>query len=295
MFVCYGSPTQFRVQFSAVDFRPMSEITHANELRGAEFKALTRKKKTWIWTGLLAVVLAAVGFAFHPAAGVAGLVVGVLIGLGIAYAIADHRAEEAFFDGYAKARGLTRTGASLPEVTPLLSKGDKRRTDELFQGPLNDEFEGSLALYTYTEESRDSDGDKTETNYPFTVVMIYLPETIQHIPELMLQRKSGMKALEKFEDAFRRNHERVTLESEAMRDRYEIFVRKDQDAIWVRRLFAPSFIVWLTETPPKKFAVELVGGNLCCYVPKHREDAAGFDEMISVGTAVAKRLRDESA
>ena len=71
----------------------------------------------------------------------------------------------------------------------------------------------------------------------------------------MLQRKSGLKALEKFEDTFRRDHERVTLESEAMRERYEIFVKKEQDAIWVRRLFSPSFIVWLTDTPPKKYAV----------------------------------------
>jgi hypothetical protein len=273
----------------------MSEIKHANELRGAEFKSLTRKKKTWIWTGLLAVVLAAIGFVIHPAAALAGLALGVLAGITIAFWIADHRAAQAFFDAYAKARGLTRTESSLPEATPLLKKGDKRRTDELFTGPLNDEFEGSLALYTYIEESRDSDGNETETQYPFTVVMIDIPECVPHIPELMLQRKSGFKALEKFEDTFRRNHERVTLESEAMRDRYEIFVRKDQDAVWVRRLFAPSFIVWLTETPPQKFAFELVGGNLCCYVPKHREDAAGFDEMIAVSTAVAKRRREESA
>ncbi|HTU15185.1 MAG TPA: hypothetical protein VMF31_08305 [Solirubrobacterales bacterium] len=273
----------------------MSEITHANELRGAEFKSLTRKTKTWVWTGLLAVALAVGGFLVVPVLAVAGLVLGLLIGLGIAFWIADHRAEEAFFDAYAQSRGLTRSDASLPELTPLLRKGDSRRTDELFTGPLNDEFEGSLALYTFTEESRDSDGDKTETHYPFTVVMISIPETARHVPELMLQRKSGLKALEKFEDAFRRNHERVTLESEAMRDRYEIFVRKEQDAVWVRRLFAPSFIVWLTETPPEKFAFELVDGNLCAYVPKHRDDAAGFDEMITVGTAVAKRLRGESA
>jgi len=273
----------------------MSEISHGNELRGAEFKSLTRKKKTWIWIGLLAIVLAVGGFFIHPAAAAAGLILGILIGIGIAFWIADHRAQEAFYDAYAKARGLTRSDADLPPATPLLRKGDERQTDEMFQGPLNDEFDGTLALYTWTDVSRDSDGDRTETNYPFTVVLINVPECVQDIPELMLQRKSGLKALEKFEDTFRRNHERVTLESEAMRDRYEIFVKKEQDAVFVRRLFAPSFIVWLTETPPEKFAFELVEGNLVCYVPKHRDDAAGFDEMISVSTAVAKRLREESA
>lgn len=275
-------------------FIGMSEIKHANELRGAEFKSLTRKTKTWVWTVLLAIALAVGGFFVGPLFAAVGFVAGMIVGLLIAFWIADHRAEEAFFDAYAESRGLTRSDAELPELTPLLRKGDSRKTDELFTGPLNEEFDGSLALYTYTEESRDSDGDKTETNYPFTVVMISIPETVQHIPELMLQRKSGLKALEKFEDAFRGNHERVTLESEAMRDRYEIFVRKDQDAIWVRRLFAPSFIVWLTDTPPEKFAFELVDGNLCAYVPKHRDDVDGFDEIIAVGTAVAKRLRDEA-
>ena len=81
-----------------------------------------------------------------------------------------------------------------------------------------------------------------------------LPETSTHLPELLVQRQSGFKSWEKLEDKFRGNLERVTLESEAMRDRYEIFVQKQQDPIWVRRLFSPSFIVWLTDTPPQKFA-----------------------------------------
>lgn len=273
----------------------MSEISNANELRGAEFKTLTRKPTTWIWIGLEAVVLAVGGFFIGPVFAGAGFVIGIVIGVLITFWVADHRAEEAFFDAYASARGLTRDkNVQLPAITPLLQKGDSRTTNEMFSGPLSKDFVGSLALYTYTVESRDSDGDKTETNYPFTVVMIQVPESVDDLPELMVQRKSGMKALEKFEDAFRGNHERVTLESEAMRDRYEIFVRKDQDPIKVRRFFSPSFIVWLAETPPKKFAFELVSGNLVAYVPKHRDSADGFDEVISVACAVATRLRSEA-
>jgi hypothetical protein len=165
----------------------------------------------------------------------------------------------------------------------------------MFTGPLAEGIEGTLALYTYTEESTDSDGNRQETDYPFTLTLIDLPETVQHLPEMMVQAKSGFKALEKFEDVFRRKHERVTLESEAMRDRYEIFVGKEQDAVWVRRLFSPSFIVWLTDTPPKKFAFELVGGKLCCFVPKHRDSAEGLDEIVTTGCEVARRLREEAA
>ncbi|MGB0121315.1 MAG: hypothetical protein WBP55_10220 [Solirubrobacterales bacterium] len=273
----------------------MSEISNANELRGAEFKALTHKASTWVWIGLLAVALAVVGVFIGPAFAGGGFVAGLVIGVLITLWVADHRAEEAFFDAYAKARGLTREkNVQLPAITPLLQKGDSRKTEEMFSGQLNDDFVGSLALYTYTVESTDSDGDRTETDYPFTVVFIQVPESVNDLPELMVQRKSGLKSLEKFEDAFRLKHERVTLESEAMRDRYEIFVRKDQDAIKVRRLFSPSFIVWLTEIPPKKFAFELVSGNLVAYVPKHRDSIDGFDEIIGVSCAIAARLRSEA-
>ena len=79
-----------------------------------------------------------------------------------------------------------------------------------------------------------------------------------------------------------------------MRDKYEIFMGKEEDAVWVRRVFSPSFIVWLTEAPPEKFAFELENGYLCAYVPKHRDSAEGLDEMTAIGVKVAERLREEA-
>ncbi len=99
------------------------------------------------------------------------------------------------------------------------------------------------------------------------------------MPELYCQRKSGLRALEKFEDVFRRSKERVKLESEALDEKYEIFAGKGQDAVWLRQLFSPTFIVWLTDAAPKKFAFELVDGTLCCYVNGHKEDAAELDPI----------------
>lgn len=274
----------------------MSEITNANQMRGSAFRGLLRK--WWIWaliTGLAIVAAVATAILWIPAGGAPAAIVVILLGLAIVYGYADHLAEEAFFDSYAESRGLTRSKTQIGELTPLLRKGDSRQIEEMFAGQLNDQFEGSLALYKYTVESTDSDGNTTETEYPFTLVMFNLPTTASHLPELLVQRKSGMKALEGFEDKFRGNHERVTLESEAMRDRYEIFVQKQQDAIWVRRLFSPSFIVWLTDQPPKKFAFELVAGTLVAYVPKHRDTADGLDEMIAVSCTVARRLTEEAS
>ena len=272
------------------------EIADANQTRGAAFRALL--KKWWIRVlilGLAAAAGAATAVYWMPAGGAIAAGVVIVIGIVCVFAYADHVAAQAFYDAYAKSRGLIRSSTQVGGLTPLLKKGDRRRVDEMFAGKLNDEFEGSLCLYTYTEVSRDSDGDETTTDYPFTLAMFSLPGTTAHLPELLVQRKSGMKALEGFEDKFRGKHERVTLESEAMRDRYEIFMQKEQDPVWVRRLFSPSFIVWLTETPPRKFAFELVAGTLVCYVPKQRSNAEGLDEMITVGCAVAKRLADEAA
>lgn len=274
----------------------MSAIADANSLRGAKFKELLGKARTWIIIVICSVALAAAGAIIGPAIAGALFVITFLTGIAVTFFVADHQAAQAFYEAYAESRGLTRwTTKSLGGSTPLLRKGDKQRVDVLFEGELSPGIEGQLSLWNFIVESRDSKGNETEVNYPFTIVLVSLPETLQHLRDLRVQRQSGFKALEKFEDSFRRSHERVTLESEAMRDKYEIFMGKEEDAIWVRRFFSPSFIVWLTETPPEKFGFELENGYLCAYVPKHRDSAEGLDEMTAIGVEVAKRLREEAA
>ena len=274
----------------------MAEVAHANALRGAEFRKLAGKPKTWIIIGICSVLMAVAGSLIGPVFAAGFFVVTFLVGIAVTFFIADHRAAQAFYEAYAKARGLTKwTSMSLGGSTPLLRKGDKQRVDVLFEGELAPGVEGQLALWTFIVESRDSKGNKTEVNYPFTLVLFSLPEAIQHLRDLRVQRQSGFKALEKFEDTFRRSHERVTLESEVMRDKYEIFRGKDEDEVWVRRLFSPSFIVWLTDSPPEKFGFELENGWLCAYVPKHRDSAEGLDEMVNIGATVATRIREEVA
>jgi hypothetical protein len=86
----------------------------------------------------------------------------------------------------------------------------------------------------------------------------------------------------------------VTLESEALLDKYEIFATKEQDANRLRQLFSPTFIVWMTETAPDKFAFELVDGTLCCYVSGHKENAAELDAVAAATGAVGARLREEA-
>ena len=267
-----------------------------NSLRGFHFKRLMRKPLTVL---LIVVFTTIVGSAaavlIGPAIGGAAAVGGFAIALLIVFTVADKQAGDAFFAAYAQGHGLTLGGKGpLPRATPLLCKGDDRYAERTLSGQLSPDCGGTLALYTYEEETTDSEGNRQTSYYHYTLGLVEVPECTARVPELYCQRKSGPRALEKFEDVFRTKKARVKLESEALDGKYEIFARQGQDANWLRQLFAPTFIVWLTESAPKKFAFELVDGALCCYVHGHEETAEELDEIAAATGAVAKRLRDEA-
>jgi hypothetical protein len=268
----------------------------ADDLRGFHFRRLLGKTATRILIGAFTLAAGVAGAILAgPAIGGAAAVAVFLLALLIVFAIADSRAEDAFFQAYAQQRGLELGGrAPLPPTTPLLRKGDDRYAERTLSGPMAADTEGILALYTYEEETTDSEGNRETNYYRYTVGLAPVPECVAQVPELYCQRKFGLRALEGFEDVFRGSKERVKLESEVLDERYEIFAGKGQDAIWLRRLFAPTFIVWLTDSAPKKFAFELVDGSLCCYVSGHKKKAEELDEIRAATATVADRLREES-
>lgn len=275
---------------------PAEVVDDANDLRGHHFKLLMGRPLTWLLILSVAVAGGVAGaiFASAPIGGaiLAGLVV---VGILIVFAIADSRAADAFFVAYAKERGLTLGGQqALPAATPLLRKGDRRYANRTLSGEIAPGVQGTVALFTYEEESTDSKGNKHTNYYRYTLGLLDVPESVAHLPELYCQRKFGFRALEKFEDVFRGKKERVSLESEALLDKYEIFATEEQDAVWLRRFFSPTFIVWLTDSAPQKFAFELVGGTLCCYVSGHKEKAADLDTIAAASAAVTTRLREEA-
>jgi hypothetical protein len=269
----------------------------ANDLRGFHFRRLMRKPLTWMLTAVAMVAAGAAGAALvGPLVGLAAAAAVLPISLLIVFAIADSKAEDAFFEAYAQQHGLALAGKGpLPPATPLLRKGDDRYANRSLTGALADGVEGTLALYTYEEETTDSEGNTQTSYYRYTIGLIEVPECAPHVPELFCQQKFGLRSLEKFEDVFRRSKQRVKLESEALDHKYEIFAGKEQDQVWLRRLFSPTFIVWLTDSAPKKFAFELVDGALCCYVHGHKESAAELDVVRGASAAVATRLREEAA
>jgi hypothetical protein len=270
----------------------------ANDLRGFHFRRLMRKPLTvWLLAGFAVAAGVGGGVAVGPAVGLLAAVVVLLVGIGIVFGVADSKAADSFFSVYAQQRGLALGGkTALPAATPLLRKGDDRYADRTLAGTIAPGCDGTVALYTYEEVSYDSKGNRQTSYYHYTLGLVEVPECVAHLPELYCQRKFGLRSLEKFEDVFRgAKKERVKLESEVLDEKYEIFAGSSQDPVWLRRLFAPTFIVWLTEAAPQKFAFELVDGSLCCYVNGHKEDAADLDAIGVATAAVAKRLREESS
>ena len=271
-------------------------VDDANDLRGYYFKQLVRRKVTWILT-LVAMAAAGVALAIFVGAAIGGgaAVAVLILAMIVVFAIADSKSADSFFDLYAAQRGLALGGrAPFPEETPILSKGSDRYAERTFSGEIAEDVQGTLALYTYETESTDSKGNRETQYHRFTVGLVEVPECAEHVPELFCQQKFGLRSLEKFEDVFRRSKERVKLESEVLDKKYEIFAGKGQDANWLRRLFSPTFIVWMTDEAPKKFAFELVDGHLCCYIHGHKSDAEGLDTVAHAAGHVSRRLHEEA-
>ena len=102
-----------------------------------------------------------------------------------------------------------------------------------------------------------------------------MPECAAHVPELFCQQKSGLRSLEKFEDAFRRSKQRVKLESEALDKKYEIFAGKEQDQVWLRRLFSPTYIVWLTDSGAEEVRLRAGRRHALLLRPRPQEERRG--------------------
>ena len=268
----------------------------ADDTRGHHLRALAASPVTIALTaiiaiGTLVVVGTQVGFGIGAAAG-AGV---VLLALLVVWLLASSKAADDFYRAYAAGRGLQRLEgkSDLGPATPLLRKGDERYAEQRFDGALPGGIDGSLCLYTYEEETRDSDGHKQTTYVHFTVVLTELPETAPFVHELFCQRRLGFRFMDSMEDVFRKR-QRVEHESDAVDRRFEIFTGAGDDINRARQILSPTFLVWLESHSPESYAFELVAGSLVCNVKGHKKSASELDLICQASAAVARRLREEA-
>ena len=276
---------------------PVAEIPDdAKDTRGKHLSALLRN--VWVlglsWT-IAIIALIAVGTQAGFGFGAIGAVVVLLIALLVVWLIASSRAASDFYDAYAQGRGLERVSgrSSLPPVTALLRKGDRRYTQELFNGTLPGGLVGALAHYTYEEQSTDSKGNRQTTYFHFTVAVTQLPETAPFLSELALQRRSGFRFLDSAEDVFR-TRQRVEVESELADKKFEIFTGKGDELNRARQVFTPTFVVWLGEEAHEGIAFELTAGALVVNIKGHLKTAHELDAFCDGAAVVARRLLEEA-
>src|SRR5688572_1389327 len=269
----------------------------AKDTRGKHLRSLLRNPWVLGLTWTIAIIsLIAVGTQVGFGYGAIGAGVVLLLALLIVWLIASSRAASDFFNAYAGGRGLTRVSgrSSLPPVTPLLQKGDRRYTQELFNGTLPGGVVGSLALYTYEEHTTDSKGNRQTTYFHFTVAVTQLPETAPFLSELAMQRRFGFRFLDSAEDAFR-SRQRVEVESELADKKFEIFTGKSDELGRARQVFTPTFIVWLGEEAHEGIAFELSAGALVVNQKGHLKTAHELDEFCESAAVVARRVHEEAA
>src|SRR5688572_2940886 len=129
---------------------------------------------------------------------------------------------------------------ALQQLTPLLARGDVRRTEAMVSGRLAEGLEGDLAHYRYTE--RDSDGPDRHSS--FTLVLAAVPEIIAFIPRLSVKPRGGPLGRLSLSvpafggaDTMSSDLSRVSLESQEMSKRFDIAVDEEVGSNWVRQLF----------------------------------------------------------
>jgi len=220
-----------------------------------------------------------------------GLVIGLLILAWVLTNAVDRArrlSRDAFYETYADARELQQLEGQLPGVTPLLSAGDARYAEQVIGGELPGERAGELALYTYEIHRGE---DKPPSLHRFTVVLHSLPGVGKRVSELYCEPRAGAALTDSVRSRLRAL-ERLELESVAFDRRFEIHY--DGDAVWLKRVFAPSFIVWLAGHAPRNFAFELSGDHLCAYVTGHLKSEPQLDVLSATTAAVADRLATEA-
>jgi hypothetical protein len=276
--------------------RERTRPTDAASLSGYHLKELVLS--SWPTLVLIAAVAAAVGWlassgGSNVGVGVAFFLLVAAVGVWFVVRSARSRAADDFFVFYAETHGLElQARRQLPAETPLLRRGDRSYASRSLSGRLAPGIDGLLALFTSEETSTAS---RETVRHDYTLGLAEVFACAEHVPELYCQPRSGPASFERLGDAFRGSRRRVTFESVALDDRFDIFVGEDQDEVWLRRLFSPSFVVWLGEAPPADLSFELVNGTLVTYVPGYREDAGTLDAMAAATGTIAQRLLEESA
>jgi hypothetical protein len=272
---------------------PAIAPANANSTRSAHFRTLLGSSFSIVGGAIAAAIVFTIGAATHNAIVMVGgpILVAVVVVL-IAWFRADSQAEDEFFARFASAHGLNhwKQQYSLPAFTPLLSGGDRRHCEHWMESH-------GRAIGWFTFECRQDNGDKPDTWEPhhFTVATVDIGESgMARFQGIYLRRRRGIFDRLDSDANWLRGHDlkKVELESTAFHERFELWADKDQDEIVLRQLFAPSFVVWLSEHPLEP-GFELRAGELVVFIPGRCGEAGKLDFLLMAAAEISKRIQAE--
>jgi hypothetical protein len=171
---------------------------------------------------------------------------------------------------------------ALEPLTPLLLEGAGAGLAPAARGRLPGGVEGVAGAYSYTRN----------TTFRFNLVLTEVAESRTFAPRLFCVRQ-GRRTRDDVFYGFQARHTRLWTESVALSERYSVATSPIQDENWMRQLFSPTFIDWLTAAPPADFSFELAYGALVCSVEQDDPGVAGLTALSEAAAQVAERIRRE--
>jgi hypothetical protein len=209
---------------------------------------------------------------------------------------------------FAETRNLRfKGGGSLPQHGNLLTRGG--HAENLVEGNLPGEIEGTLAHYTYTYETTDSEGHSETHTRRFTIVVTSVPQSIGFMPTLGFRGpESEMSGI----GSDLGEVEQVDLGDDSRLKKARCYRYKGAGEVWTKRLFSPAFVDWLARSEPD-FGFELADGVLTAGRGGHLTDAGALttlceeaahlngviaaesDESADTGTAAGNAAKDPKA
>jgi len=265
---------------------------NTNSTRRAHFRTLLGSSLAIVGGAVLASAAFVAGAASHSVPVMFGgpAVVAALV-IAIAFYYADQQAENEFFGRFARAHEMNHFEKySLDGFTPLLAGGDRRHCEHWMESH-------GCGIGWYTFETRQDNGDKPDTweSHDFTLATVDLGELgMSRFQGIYLRRRRGIFDRLDSDSNWLRNHDlkKVELESTAFNETYELTADRDQDDIVLRQLFAPTFVVWLTDHPLKP-GFEVRAGSLVVFIPDHCGEAGRLEFLLMAAADISKRIQAE--
>ena len=171
------------------------------------------------------------------------------------------------------------------EVTPALLRGRVGSLAVLREGQLAPGLEGQLCHHVFA-----AGGERRES----TVVLTTVPEGVAFVPALVCRDREELGGERPAQLPSERWQE-TELESAEFNRRYLLLSLVGQDPLYVRELFSPATIAWLTGGVPSGFSFELNERFLLVALPGHLRDAAELDRLCALAAELAERIRAEAA